>query len=156
MDLLQPSGIRYVSLSFSVRCCISLAYGEGIDFCGFSIYCGTPQSIGSFLRNRIGDHTGEVPCCFYLGVSGIQCAFIALIFLFLCWVWGNDYPVVSWRSKFCLSLSIYLIFLSFSSCMRVLLSQSRIHVGFPGKITYVRRFTENTRVFPDFLIFWKD
>ena len=52
-DLHQPSGIRYVSRSFSVRCFISLAYWEGIDFCGYSFCCGTPQAIGSFLRNNI-------------------------------------------------------------------------------------------------------
>ena len=94
-DLHQLSRIRYVSRSFSVRCCISLAYREGIDLCGFSVYCGTPQAIGIFLCNRIGDHTREVSSCFYLGVFGIQCTFIALIFLFLCRVWGHDYPVVS-------------------------------------------------------------
>ena len=85
-DLHQPSRIRYVSRSFSVRCFISLAYWEGIDFCSFFVYYGTTQPIGSFLRNRIGDHTGEVPSCFSLGVFGIQCASIALISLFLCWV----------------------------------------------------------------------
>ena len=121
-DLLQLSRIRYVLRSFSVRYCISLTHGEGIDFCGFSICCGTPQAIGSFLHNRIGNHTGEIPSCFYLGVFCIQCTFIALIFLFLCRVWGHDYLVVSWRSKFCLSFSIYLIFLSFSSYTRVFLS----------------------------------
>ena len=67
-DLLQPSGIRYDSRSFSVRCFISLAYWEMIDFCGFSICCGTTQAIGSFLRNTIGDSTREVPSCFSLGV----------------------------------------------------------------------------------------
>ena len=67
-DLLQPSRIRYDSRSFSVRCFISLAYWEGIDFCSFFICCGTLQAIGIFLRNRIGNHTGEVPSCFSLGV----------------------------------------------------------------------------------------
>ena len=67
-DLHQPCGIRYVSISFSVRCFISLAYWEAIDFCGYSVYCGTPQAIGSFLYNRIGDHTGDVPC-FSLGLG---------------------------------------------------------------------------------------
>ena len=50
-DLHQPSRIRYVQRSFSVRCCISLACWEGIDFCGYSVCCGIPQAIGSFLRN---------------------------------------------------------------------------------------------------------
>ena len=57
-DLHQPSGIRYVSISFSVRCLISLAYGKGlISMVTLSLV--VPQAIGSFLRNRIGDHTGE-------------------------------------------------------------------------------------------------
>ena len=34
---------------------ISLAYWEGIDFCGFSVYCGTPQAIGNFLRNNVDE-----------------------------------------------------------------------------------------------------
>ena len=41
-DLLQPPRIRYDSRSFSVRCFISLAYWEGIDFCSFFVCCGTP------------------------------------------------------------------------------------------------------------------
>ena len=48
----QLFGIRYVSRSFSVRCFISLTYWEGIDFYGFSVYCGRPHAIGNFLRNR--------------------------------------------------------------------------------------------------------
>ena len=35
----------------------SLSYWEGLDFYGFSICCGTPQAIGIFLRNKIGDST---------------------------------------------------------------------------------------------------
>ena len=141
---------------FSVRCFISLAYWEGIDFYSFSICCGTPQAIGSFLCNRIGDSTGEVPSCFSLGVFSIHCACISLISLFLCRVWGHDFPVASCRSKNFLSLSIYLMFLSFSSCTWVLLSQSRVHVGFRGIVAYVHMFTENNCVCPNFLIFWED
>ena len=83
------------------------------------------------------------------GFFGIQCTWIALICLFLCRVWGHVCPVVSCSSKFCLSLSICLIFLSFSSCTQVLLSQSRVHTGFPGIVAYVRRFTENSHVCRD-------
>ena len=140
----------------SVRCFISLAYWEGIDFCGFSVYCGTPQAIGSFLRDRIDDHTGEVPSCFSLGVFGIQCACIALISMFLCRFWGHDCPVVFCRSKFCPLLSFYLIFLSFSSCTWVFISQLRVPTSFPRIVTYVRRFTENNHACPDFLLFWED
>ena len=73
-DLYQPSRKRYVSRYFSVRCFISLAYWEGIDFCGYSVCCGTPQAIGSFLRNRIGDHTGEFLVISFGGFIGIQCS----------------------------------------------------------------------------------
>ena len=58
-DLHQPSKIRYVSISFSVICFISLAYWEGIDFYRYFFCCGTPQAIVSFLHNRIGDFAGE-------------------------------------------------------------------------------------------------
>ena len=55
-DLHQPSRIRYVSRSFSVRCLVSLAYGKGlISVVTLSIV--VPQAIGSFLHNRIGYHT---------------------------------------------------------------------------------------------------
>ena len=57
-DLHQPSGIRYVSISFSVRCLVSLAYRKGlISVVTLSIV--VPQAIGIFLRKRIGDHIGE-------------------------------------------------------------------------------------------------
>ena len=57
-DLHQLSRIRYVSRSFSVRCLVSLAYRVGlISVVTLSVVA--PQAIGSFLRNRIGDHTGE-------------------------------------------------------------------------------------------------
>ena len=85
-DLHQPSKIRYVSRSFSVRCFIFLAYCKGIDLCGYSVYCGTPQAIWSFLCNIIGDHTGEFLIISFGGFIDIQCSWIALIYLFLRWV----------------------------------------------------------------------
>ena len=50
-DLHQPSGIRYVLRSFSVRCLVSLAYREGIDFSGIAVCCGTELATtpGRFL-----------------------------------------------------------------------------------------------------------
>ena len=57
-DLHQPSEIRYVSRSFSVKCLVSLAYGKGF-ISAVTLSIVVPQAIGSFLRNRIGDHTGE-------------------------------------------------------------------------------------------------
>ena len=57
-DLHQPSGIRYVSISFSVRCLVSLAYRKGL-ISTVTLSVVVPQAIGIFLRNKIGDHTGE-------------------------------------------------------------------------------------------------
>ena len=52
-DLHQPSGIRYVSRSFSVRCFVSLAYGKGlISVVTLSVVI--PQAVGSFLCNSDG------------------------------------------------------------------------------------------------------
>ena len=155
-DLHQPSGIRYVSRSFSVRFFISLAYWEGIDFCAYTIYCSIPQAIEIFLRNIFGDHTGEFLAISFGVFVGIQCSWIALISLFLCWVWGYVCPVVSYKSKFCLIFYVWLLFISFSSCTWVFLSQSRVHAGFPWIVVYARGFTENSRVCPDFCLFWED
>ena len=54
----EPSEIRYVSRSFSVRCLVSLAYRKGL-ISTVTLSVVVPQSIGSFLHNRIGDHTRE-------------------------------------------------------------------------------------------------
>ena len=51
-DLHQPSGIRYVSRSFSVRCLVSLAYQKGFIF-AVTLSIVVPQSIGSFLHNAL-------------------------------------------------------------------------------------------------------
>ena len=63
----RPSGIRYVLRSFGVRCLVSLAYRKGL-ISAVTLSVVVPQAIGSFLCNRIGDHTGDVPC-FSLGFS---------------------------------------------------------------------------------------
>ena len=57
-DLHQLSGIRYVSRSFSVRCLVSLAYRK-VLISAVTLSIVVPQAIGIFLRNRIGNHTGE-------------------------------------------------------------------------------------------------
>ena len=57
-DLHQPFKIRYVLRSFSVRCFLSLAYEKGLIYV-VTLSIVVPQAIGIFLRNRIGDHTGE-------------------------------------------------------------------------------------------------
>ena len=88
-DLHQPSGKRYVSRSFSVRCLVSLTYRKGLIFV-VTLSIVVPQSIGSFLHNRIGDHTGEFLVISFGGFVGIQCSWIALISLFLSRVyWCN-------------------------------------------------------------------
>ena len=50
-DLHQPSGIRYVSRSFSVRFLVSLAYGKGL-ISAVTLSIVVPQAIGIFLCNR--------------------------------------------------------------------------------------------------------
>ena len=57
-DLHQSSRIRYVSRSFGVRYLVSLAYGKGL-ISAVTLSIVVLQAIGSFLRNRIADHTGE-------------------------------------------------------------------------------------------------
>ena len=49
-DLHQPSEIRYVSRSFSVRCLVSLAYRKGLIYV-VTLYVVVPQAIGIFLHN---------------------------------------------------------------------------------------------------------
>ena len=70
-DQHQPSGIRYLSRSFSVRCLVSLAYREGLIF-GVKLSVVVPQAIGISLRNRIGASARDVPC-FSLGFGGTMC-----------------------------------------------------------------------------------
>ena len=66
-DLHQTSGIRYISRSFSARYLVSLAYRKGlISMVTLSIVL--PQAIGSFLRNRIGDSTGDFLVIFFGGL----------------------------------------------------------------------------------------
>ena len=70
-----------------------------------------PQAIGIYLRNRIGDSTGEFLVVVLWGFSiGIHWIWIALSLLFLCRVWGHVCLVVSDWCEFCLSLSICLYF----------------------------------------------
>ena len=140
-DLHQPSTIRYVSRSFSVRCFISLAYGKGlISVVTLSIV--VPQAIGSFLCNRIGDSAGEFLVIYFGGFIDIQCSLIALISLFLSWVWGHVCLVVSDRSKFCLSLSVYLLFLSLFLPVREFCLHSHVYTWF---------LLEYPRIYMDFL-----
>ena len=81
-DLHQPSGIRYVSRSFSVRCLVSLAYGKGlISIVTLSVV--VPQAIGFFICNRIGNSVGEFLVISFWGFISIQCSWSALISLFL-------------------------------------------------------------------------
>ena len=73
MDLHQPSEIRYVSRSFSVICLFLLHIGKGLIF-AVTLSIVVPQDIGIFLRNRIGDHTGEFLVISFGGFIGIQCS----------------------------------------------------------------------------------
>ena len=114
-DLHQPSRIMYVSRSYSVRCLISVAYGKGL-ISAVNLSIMVPQSIGNFLCNRIGDHTGEFLVISFGGFTSIQCSLIALISQFLSQMWGHVCLVVSDRNKFCLSLFVYLLFYLFFFC----------------------------------------
>ena len=80
-DLHQPSEIRYVSRSFSVRCLVFLAYRKGLIFV-VTLSVVVPQAIRSFLRNRIGDSTGDV-ACFSLRFGGTMCLIFLTFSLFL-------------------------------------------------------------------------
>ena len=80
-DLNQTSGIRYVSRSFSVRYLVSLAYGKGLIY-AITLSVVVPQAIRSFLCNRIGDHTGDVPCL-SLGFGCTMCLILLTCSLFL-------------------------------------------------------------------------
>ena len=48
-------------------CFISLAYGKGF-ISVVTLFVVVPQAIGSFLRNRIGDHTRELLVIFFGGL----------------------------------------------------------------------------------------
>ena len=73
-DLHQPSRIRYVSRSFSVRCLVSLAYRKGL-ISMVILFIVVPEAIGNFHRNRIGDHTGEF---LVISFGGVLLAFNVL------------------------------------------------------------------------------
>ena len=72
-DLHQSFGIKYVSRSFSVIYLASLANGKGL-ISAVTLSIVVPQVIGSFLHNRIGDHTGEFLVISFGGCIGIQCS----------------------------------------------------------------------------------
>ena len=58
-DLHQPSRIRYVSRSFSVRCLVSLAYRKGL-ISGVKLSVVVPQAIGISLDNNLGVHIHNI------------------------------------------------------------------------------------------------
>ena len=66
-DLHQPFGIRYLSISFSVRCLVSIAYRKGL-ISGVKLSVVVPQAIGISLCNRIGDSAREFLVIFPLRV----------------------------------------------------------------------------------------
>ena len=96
-----------------------------------------PQAIGNFIRNKIGDHTGEFLVISFGGFIGIQCSWSALISLFLSLIWGHVFLVVSDRSKFCLSLSFYLLFWLFFF----------LYASFSFTVSCTHGFSCNSRVY---------
>ena len=145
-----------MSRSFSVRCFISLAYWEGIYFCDYSIYCSTPQAIGSFLCNRIGDHTGDVPC-FYLGFGGTICLIFLTCSLFLLvsvlhftLCSSIDTPLYwfdSWPTFYHCLLCIRKFLAKSRVHMRIFGQKLHIHAGFWAKSTYTLRFLAKSHVY---------
>ena len=59
-----------------------LHIGKGLIF-AVTLSIVVPQAIGIFLRNKIGDHTGEFLVISFGGFFSIQCSWIAMIYLFL-------------------------------------------------------------------------
>ena len=106
-DLHQPSGIRYESRSFSVRYLVSLAYRKGLIY-GVNIPIVVPQAIGISIRNKIGDSAREflviVLWGFYRHSMFLNCSDFSVSESSM----GACFP----SSKFCLSLSVCLLFLS--------------------------------------------
>ena len=82
-DLLQPFEIRYDSRSFSFRYFVSFTYGKGLISAVYLFVVVHPKPQEVSLRNRIGDHTGEVPSCFFFGVGGTMCLIFLTCSLFL-------------------------------------------------------------------------
>ena len=72
-DLHQPSRLRYVSRSFSVRCLFLLHIGKGL-ISAVTLSVVVPQAIGSFLRNKIGNHIGDFLVISFGDFIGIQCS----------------------------------------------------------------------------------
>ena len=132
-----------------------IAYGEGIDFYGFSIYFCTLQAIGSFLRNRIGDHVGDVPC-FSLGFGGTMCLIILNCSLFL-FVSVLHFIVCSSIDTPLYWFDPSPTFYHYLLCIRNFLAKSHvhtrifgqkscIHAGFWPKSMYTCRFLAKSRV----------
>ena len=76
-DLLQPSGIRYKFWSFSVICLVSLTYRKGL-ISTVTLSVVVPQAIGSFLCNRIGDHTQDFFWGFYRHSMFLNCSYLSI------------------------------------------------------------------------------
>ena len=106
-DLLRTSRTRYTSHPLVLYFSISLSYWKWINFWCHTVCCGLTQSIGSFLRNKIDESTGDFPFCWGLGA---WCAWIALCFsLFMCHVQKCVIPLVSCWSNLSLSLPFYYL-----------------------------------------------
>ena len=109
-DLLQLSEIRYEVWSFSVRHLISIAYWKRL-ISGVKLSVVVPQAIGIYLRNRIGNFAREFLVVVLWGLFYQHSMnWIALSLLFLCWVWGHVFLVVSDWCEVCLNLSVCLDF----------------------------------------------
>ena len=118
---------------------------ERIDFWSQGVYCGAPQAIGCFLRNKIGDHTGDVPC-FDLGFGGRMCLLLLICSLFLLiyvlhfiGCSSIDTPLywfIHWPTFYHYLLCMHRFLAKSRVHMQIFGQKSRIHAGFWPKPTY--------------------
>ena len=115
-----------------------------------------PQAIGSFLRNRIGDHTGDVPCISLgFGVTMclilLTCSLFLLISIFHFIVCSSINTPLYWFDPWpafyhCL-LCIRRFLAKSHVHTRIFGQKSRIHTGFWPKSVYTHNFLAKSHVY---------
>ena len=127
----------------SVRCFVSLAYGKGL-ISTVTLSVLVPQSIGSFIHKRIGDHTRDVPCfplgvlpafnvpCFSLGFGGTMCLIFLTYSLFLL-VSVLHFIVCSSMDTPVYWFDLWPAFYHLLLCIRRFLAKIRVHTRIFGQ-----------------------
>ena len=126
---------------------------EMIDLCGYSVFCGTPIHRNFSPEQNWQLHWG-VPSHFFWGFYRhsmfLNCSDFSISEL----VWGHVCVVVFDRSKFCLSLSVYLLFYLFFFLYASFVFTVACTCGFYWDIhVYTRVFCTQLRM-PWVLPFW--